>query len=138
MSRENVEVVVGTQFEDFNARNFAAILDAWTEDVSLVAHGSWALVGPGGHGVVGKEAVAATFGDWFAEFGRDYQVEIDELHDLGDRVLVVATDRSRGRTSGVPVSVQASYLYTLRERRICRIEIWDDRNAALEAAGLQE
>ena len=135
MSRENVEIVVG-QFERFNSRDFDAIFDAWTDDVSLVAHGSWALVGPTGREVVGREAVAEAFGDWFRQFGRGYQIEVDELHDLGDRVLVVATDQGRGRTSGVPVAIQASYLYTLRERRISRMEIWDDRDAALEAAGL--
>lgn len=137
MSRENVELVVN-QFERFNDADFGPILDAWTEDVSLVAHGSWGLVGPSEREVVGREAVAGAFWDWFRQFGRDYQIGIDELHDLGDRVLVIATDRGRGRTSGVPVAIQASYLYTLRERKICRMEVWDDRDAALEAVGLRE
>ena len=136
MSQENVDLVVD-QFERFNAGDFGPILNAWTEDVRLVAHGSWGLVGPADREVVGKEAVAEAFGDWFREFGRDYQIAIDELHDLGDRVLVIATDRGQGRTSGVPVAIQAIYLYTLRERRICRMEVWDDRDAALEAVGLR-
>jgi ketosteroid isomerase-like protein len=135
MSEENVEVVL-RQFEDFIAQEFDSILDAWTEDVSLIVHGALGLTWR--RETVGKEAVAQAFADWFGQFGRDYEVEIDEVRDLGDRVLVVATDRSHGRRSGAPVTLQVSYLYTLRERRISRMELWDNRDAALEAAGLSE
>ena len=134
MSQENVEIVV-RQFERFNARDFDAIVAAWTEDVTLVAHGSWEFAS-GGPEVVGREAVAKRFADYFGHFGRDYQAEIDEIHDQGDRVLIVATDRARGRTSGAPIAAQVIYLYTLREQNVCAMEIWDDRRAAFEAVGL--
>jgi len=132
MSQENVEIV-GRQF---NAQEFDSILDAWTEDVSLLAHGAFALAERGE--IIGKEAVAQAFADWFSQFGRDYEVEIDEVRDFDDRVLVVATDRSHGRRSGAPVTLQVAYLYTLRGGRITRMEVWDRRDAALEAAGLSE
>jgi hypothetical protein len=40
MSQGNVEVVL-KQFEDTNARDFAAAMDAYADDVRLVAH--WGL-----------------------------------------------------------------------------------------------
>ncbi|MGI9019111.1 MAG: nuclear transport factor 2 family protein [Solirubrobacterales bacterium] len=135
MSQENVEIAL-RQFEHFNAQEFGPILDAWTEDVTTVVHGALGLTGRSE--TVGKEAVAQVFADWFGQFGSDYRAEIDEVHDLGDRVLVVATDRTHGRRSGAPVTLQVTYLYTLREHRICRMELWDNRDDALEAAGLSE
>jgi ketosteroid isomerase-like protein len=137
MSREDVEIVV-RQFDCFNARDFDAVVAAWAEDVTLLAHGSWEFVVPGGPELTGKEAVAKGFADYFALFGRDYQAEIDEIHDLRDRVVIVATDRARGRTSGAPITAQLTYVFTVRDRKISAVEIWDDRRAALEAVGQSE
>jgi hypothetical protein len=39
MSQANVEVVV-KQFEGANARDFAGVMDAWAEDVTLILHWS--------------------------------------------------------------------------------------------------
>jgi ketosteroid isomerase-like protein len=138
MSQENVKLVVG-QFEALNIRDFAAITGAWVEDVTLMVHGDLGLVGVAGRDVVnGKEAVGEWFGDWFRQFARDYRFAIDESRDLGDQVVVVATHHARGRTSGVPVTIQSGYLYTVRYGKITRIELWADSAGALEAAGIPE
>lgn len=139
MSQDNVALVV-SQFEAVNAGDFSAVTDRWAEDVSLVAHGELAgLVGATGHKVVaGKVAVALWFADWFQQFAHDYRFEIDESRDLGERVIIIATHHGRGRASGVPVTIQSGYLYTLREGDISRIELWNDRAGAFEAAGLTE
>ena len=135
MSQENVEVVVG-QFENTNARDFKAVMDAYADDVILRLH-DW-LRNIGGEAVVGKEAVGEWFGDWFRTFDRDYRFDVDEARDLGDRVLVVATHHGRGRISGAPARQQLGYLYTVREGKISLVEAWADRARALEAAGLSE
>jgi ketosteroid isomerase-like protein len=135
MSQENVEIVVG-QFEAVNARDFPAVMDAYADDVTLVLHAD--LRGGGGTGATGKHAVGEWFGDWFSTFDRDYRFEIAETRDLGDRVFVVATHHGRGRASGVPVTQQTAYVYTVCEGKVCRVEVWVDRAEALEAAGLRE
>ena len=136
MSQENVEVVVG-QFEGVNARAFANVMDAYAEDVILIPHGRWGVLGS--HQVVaGKDAVGEWFGDFFRAFAPDYRFEVEESRDLGDRVLIVATHHGRGRASGVPVATQTAYLYTVRKGKISQVELWDDRDEALEAAGLRE
>ena len=139
MSQQNVALVV-SQFEAVNSGDFTAVTDRWAEDVTLIAHGELAgLVGVSGHNVaVGKEAVALWFADWFEQFAHGYRFEIDESRDLGDRVVIVATHYGRGRASGVPVTIQSGYLYSLREGNVGRIELWDDRAGAFEAAGLGE
>ena len=135
MSRDNVKVVVG-QFEGVNARDFAAVMDAYADDVVLALHGK--LRGLGGGGAVGKKAVGEWFGDWFRTFDSDYRFEIEEARDWDDRVFVVATHRGRGRGSGVPGTFRTAYVYTVREGKVSRVEVWTDRDAALEAAGVEE
>jgi ketosteroid isomerase-like protein len=140
MSREDVEVVVG-QFEAVNARNFAAAMDAYAEDVTLVLHGR--ILGRNDdHDAVqtlsGKRAVGEWFGDWFRQFAPDYRFEIEEARDAGERVFLVATNHGRGRASGAPIEGRTVYTYTVREGKVSRVELWRDRKAALEAAGLPE
>lgn len=135
MSQENVGIVVG-QFEGTNAREFAAVRDTWSEDVTLVVHSDLGVVPH--RPVAGKEAVGEWFGDWFRQFSRDYSFEVEESRDLGERIFMVATHHGRGRVSEVPVTLRTAYLYTLRAGKISRIEVWAERAAALEAAGLSE
>jgi ketosteroid isomerase-like protein len=140
MSRETVALVV-RQFEAVNRREFEAVLDTMHDDVTLVVHGHLVGLGSvdGRDSAVGKQAVGDWFREWFSAFSDDYRFEIDEARDLGDRVLVIATHHGYGRASGVPVTIQSGYLYSVRLAKVSRIELWGDRAAgALEAAGLQE
>ncbi len=132
MTQQNVEVVV-KQFEDTNARDFTAVMDAYAEDVTLALHGD---VGPLSNTATGKAAVGEWFGDWFRQFGRDYRFEIEESRGVGDRVFVLARHHGRGRGSGVPVEERWGYLYTVHDGKVTRVELWngrDAREAALEA-----
>ena len=139
MSEENVEVVVA-QFEGVNTRDFAAVMGAYAEEVNLVLHGDLVSAAKPevSETVTGKKAVGEWFGDWFRQFASDYRFQLEETRDLGDRVFIVATHHGRGRTSGIPVEQQTTYLYTVRESKVTRVEVWGDRATALEAAGLRE
>ena len=134
MADENVEVVL-KQFEDTNSRDFGSVMDAYAEDVTLALHGE---VGPLSNAATGKAAVGEWFGDWFRQFGRDYRFDIEETRGAGDRVFVLANHYGRGRGSGVPVEERWAYLYTVRDGKVSRVELWngrDAREAALEALG---
>ena len=67
-------------------------------------------------------------------------VEIDfELTDAGDRVLAEMTQRMRGKGSGVEVDFpQYWQVFTFREGRISRHDVYLDEHEAREAAGLSE
>jgi ketosteroid isomerase-like protein len=136
MSEENVAVVVGV-FEAVNRRDFAAVMDAYADDIVLGFHGDVKALAAGG-GAVGKKAVGEWFGDWFSQFGSDYRFEIEEPRDLGDRVLLVATHHARGRASGVPVTLRAAWIYALRDSKVVRCDAYSTEAEALEAAGLSE
>jgi ketosteroid isomerase-like protein len=132
MSPENVEVV-RDQFAATNDGDFRRAMDHYAEDVVLFVDPA-AFLQSGTF--EGREAVGRWFGDWFRTFEPGYRFEIDEARDLGDVVLLVATHHGRGRTSGVDVRGQTGYLYTLRQGKIVRVELYRGRTEAISAAGL--
>jgi ketosteroid isomerase-like protein len=137
MSQENVQVVL-KHFEDTKARDFAAVMDGYAEDVTLALHKEIGLLSPT---ATGKAAVGEWFGDWFRQFGPDYRFDIEESRGFGDRVFVLATHHGRGRGSGVLVEQRWAYVYTVREGKVSRVELWGDhdaREAALTDVGLRE
>jgi ketosteroid isomerase-like protein len=138
MPSENVEVAL-RQLEAASERDLAGLTAAWAEDVALVVH--WQGGGLSGTAPTGRIAVVKWFEDWLDQFDPGYRLDIEETHEAGDRVVVLATHRGRGRHSGVTVEQRAAHVYTLREGKVSRIEVWGDRDAraaALEAVGLGE
>ena len=53
-------------------------------------------------------------------------------------MVVAAHGDFRGAGSGVPVEVDVTHVFTVRNGRIARIRGFFDRGNALEAAGLSE
>ena len=134
MSQENVQIVLD-QFEAVNERDFPRAMSLYAEDVELVIDRD-AFLESGTFR--GREAVGRWFGNWFATFEPGYHFDFDETRDLGDVVLVIASHRGRGRTSGVRVSGQTGYVYTVHEGKIVRAELYASGAEAIEAAGLTE
>jgi hypothetical protein len=62
----------------------------------------------------------------------------EEFRDAGDRVFVWQRTIGRGVASGVDVVWEGAYVWTLREGKIIRVQIFFGRDEALEAAGLRE
>ena len=129
MSEENVELVRrGIR----SVEAFWALLD---EDIT------WDLGGnppPDFHETyVGRDAVIEAsrryWGTW-----EDYSLDPDELIDAGTSVVVVVHERGRGKGSGAPFDRRWAQVWTFREGRIIRWELFQDKAEALEAAGLSE
>jgi ketosteroid isomerase-like protein len=75
--------------------------------------------------------------DW-AEGFDELEITSEEFFDAGDKVVVHARHRARGAASGVPVETDVWYVWTLKEGRAVRADVFNDRAEALEAAGLSE
>ena len=132
MSREDVEVVLD-QFAAVNERDFLRAMSLYADDVVLVVQPD-AFLESGTF--EGREAVGEWFGNWFRTFEPGYRFHIEEARDLGDRVLLIASHHGRGRTSGIEVRGETGYLYTVRDGKILRGELYADGDEAREAAGL--
>jgi ketosteroid isomerase-like protein len=85
----------------------------------------------------GHEELVAIIAEWTSEF-EEWGEEIDEIRDLGDNVFVVATQRGRGRGSGVEVEARYALLYEVEEGKITRMTLFREAADALEAARLSE
>ena len=125
MSRENVEIV----------RRFLIVVDI---DEALTYADPGIVWNPieelptQGHG-----AVRASLARWKAEWD-DYEMELEELEDRGDRVVVTVRLRGRGRGSGVEIDALFYDIYTLRDAKIVRMDQFTERSEAFEAVGLSE
>ena len=70
----------------------------------------------------------------------DYRPEIEQIRDAGDgRVLVLAVEHGRGRGSGAEVqAAKTAHLWTLRDGKAVRLDLFLDRERALEVVALSE
>jgi ketosteroid isomerase-like protein len=138
MSEENVELV-RRAFEVFNRGGPEAVIREGLWSPELV----WDFSPSGipGLGVYrGYDEVRSFFADdWFQAFPfEEWEVELDELIDNGDKVIAIARQRGRGATSGVGAELEQAHIFTLRDGEVVRAESYLDRERALEAAGLLE
>jgi ketosteroid isomerase-like protein len=131
MSKENVEIVDGV-IAAFLAGDYATALSAYDANAEFDA-----TVRPEGHVYRGPDGVAEGMRVWVGAW-EDYRTEIEEVIDAGDQVVVVARESGQGKGSGMKIDQRSFSVFTLRDRKIVRWEVFLDRDRALEAAGLNE
>ena len=84
----------------------------------------------------GIDAINRFFGDWLAIWD-DYEVHVDEILGAPDgRVVTLYWHRGKGRNSGLPMEWSGAQISTVRDGKITRMDLYDDRDAALAEVGL--
>ena len=142
MSRENVELVMSLQRS--GEEDFAQLIrddDEWSRLAAAAApvvHPDAISIRPGvpgGKSYVGLEGFRRLWFDWLAPWS-EYHTAVEEAFDCGDRVLLL--QRSSGRIEGSPAEVHLSpgVVWTVRDGKVSRFEVYADRSAALRAVGL--
>ena len=130
MSEENVELV-RRMYESQNSEEFFEFLDpqvVWTNYASA----------PETRPYIGHDGVREWVKGFRTHIG-DFQFEVSEVLDAGDdQVVTVHRITATGTTSGIPVEQTASSLITLANGKIVRVQGFETRAQALEAAGLSE
>jgi ketosteroid isomerase-like protein len=92
----------------------------------------WPLTPESFHGRDGMLRAAA---DWL-ETVDEWQIELEDVVDAGERVLASQLVRARGKGSGAPTDQHVFTVITFRDNRILRLDDYLDRREALHAAGL--
>ena len=110
--------------DDYIRGNYEAALPAFTQDVEVVT-ALERFHGPAG---VVKEAKR------WEEMWIDYRFEVEGLIDAGDKVVLLYHQVGKAKESEVEINERAGWVYTLREGKIARVEMFQDREAALRAA----
>jgi ketosteroid isomerase-like protein len=144
MSQENVELVLGLQPgpDDDLAQVFRDddMWAAFVEAVAPFAHPDMESVPfrfDAEQSYTGMDGFRAFFLDWLAPWAR-YRVEVEKAIDCREQVVVLyrAFGRHRGSTQEVKSAV--SWVWTVRDGKIARVEFYADTAEALQAVGLAE
>ena len=134
MPQDPVEVI-REQYGATNDRDFERAMTYYADDVVLVVEDGFLSTGT----FEGREAVGEWFGDWFRAFASDYRFTIDVIRELRPGlVFLTATYGGTGRTSGVEVTDQRSYLYRVEDGKITRVQLFVSPEGATEAVSLPE
>jgi uncharacterized protein len=132
MSQENVEVV-RRMYDAFHSGDADGALAHFDPDVVIDASKARPDVGVG----QGREQVNAFVTSWVGTW-EEWREDIEEMRDLGSRVLVLTVQHGRGRGSGVDVEARYAFLYDVHGGKITRMALYGELGEALEAAGLLE
>ena len=136
MSQENVEAVRGI-YDALARRDAVTPFEVYAEDIIWdlsQARTAFLFTKPVYRG---HEGVRQGWREWLSAFG-EIDAEVEELLDAGDQVVAVIREREVGRASGVPVQATHAAVWTLADGKVIRMRLFDDRQQALEAAGLRE
>ncbi len=69
---------------------------------------------------------------------KNFSVAADELFEMENSVVVAVHQRGIGRESGAPAEMRLFAVWTFRGPKVVRLETFQSRAEALEAAGLRE
>jgi ketosteroid isomerase-like protein len=115
----------------FNRRDMESALVDYDPDVEL--H-EWPTA-PGARTYIGSAELLKAVETWF-EVWEWMQVEIEDIFESGDRVLVFFHQRAKGSGSEAEVEIRTFNVFTFRDGKVTRIQLFTERDPALEAAGL--
>jgi ketosteroid isomerase-like protein len=85
----------------------------------------------------GYEGLVQMGAEW-VEAWDEHTFEVVRMWDVGDLVFVSARESSRGKMSGVPMRSESTFLYTLSQGKIVRMQIFGSEREAREAVDLAE
>jgi ketosteroid isomerase-like protein len=124
MSEENVELVrriYEAWKQEKSARDFIA------EDIEYV-NPSYAVEPGTRRGRKSFRVIRDTY--------EDFQIQVERYVDAGEEVVVLAQYKASGQGSGVPVSGEHGYVWTVRDGQAVRFQWFQSHREALEAAGI--
>ena len=85
----------------------------------------------------GIEGLRAFLADWLEPWDH-FEFEVEELHDVGDKVVAVVRQRGLSKATGVPVGMHLAHVGTYKDGKTVRTEMYASPAEGLEAVGLSE
>jgi ketosteroid isomerase-like protein len=130
MATENVELA-RRGYEAFKRGDVEAVLEFI--DPQIEVHDSPEL--PDRRVWHGYEGFVGNLSNMF-DIVQGFELEPDEFIDAGEKLLVAVRVRGHGRSSGIAMEDHLLHVWTIRDRKGTRLEVYRDREQAREAAGL--
>jgi ketosteroid isomerase-like protein len=131
MSEANVEIVRGG-YEQFQASGILVAEIATPDFIWDMSHfHGW----PEQQVYEGVEGAESFLGDWTSAWD-DWELEVEALHDAGGKVVALLRQRGHSKATGMPVNMSFAQVWTLRDGKEARMEMYSDTAEALKAVGL--
>ncbi len=131
MSAENVEII-RRGYEEFIATRELSGERMDPEFVwDMSTFGSW----PERQAYEGIEGTREFMTTWVGAW-EDWQLEAEELRDAGEKVVAIVRQRGRAKGTGLRVDMRFGQVWTLRDGKQVRMEMYATPQDALRAAGL--
>jgi ketosteroid isomerase-like protein len=83
----------------------------------------------------GIEGTRKFIRDW-SEAWDDWELEVEALHDAGERIVAVLRQHGRSKATGLTVGMHFAQVWIIREGKQARMEMYADPAEALAAVGL--
>ncbi len=133
MATESLEIVQ-TAFDAFNRDGVQGILPFIHQEFEATTPPSLASE-PDTYR--GHDGVRRWF-DSFYEVMDGIRWDSHDFQPVGDRVVIDFTLRARGKTTGLDFGQDAAMVWSFRDGKVIRIELFESMDEAMEAAERQE
>lgn len=141
MSQGNVETTrqanvdaLKPVYEEWSRGNWTPRFEVYADDMEW----GWSEEFPGLAGVSrDPEERSRRLREWLSPW-EDWRCEVEEFLAHGEFVVALTRYTGRGKESGVTVDTQGAHLWTMRDGKVARLEVFSNRSKALEAAGLAD
>jgi ketosteroid isomerase-like protein len=131
MPQENVEII-RRGFEAYERGDIPAMLSDADPDVITYR------ADPAPETYHGPEGFLQAFVDWIEDFD-EFAVTADEFLDVSDsQVMVRVHQRAVGAASGAPIEADFWFVWTFRDHKVVRLDMYASKADALEAVGLRD
>src|SRR3954452_12341050 len=132
MSQENVEIVRQV-YDAVNRGDWDAVFEAAEPGLELSPPDQSPASAP----VRGVEEVRAWAADQQETVG-DLSIEVEELIEADQSIVALIRLRIRPHGADADFELRIAHLWTLRDGKLVRCEVFPEREKALQAAGLSE
>jgi ketosteroid isomerase-like protein len=133
VTSEETAQVVRDAYEAWNRGDLASAVRPTHADVKFVQDPRI----PGAATLSGRDAVRSWLAS-FSETWEQFQLRLERVESVDNRILVLATIRAKGRLSEIEVEQRIGHLLTVRDGEIVDWQSFAEPHEAVEAAGLSE
>lgn len=124
---ENVQVV-RSFVEAFQRGDLDAVVDTLDPAVEV---NEWPE-GPEARTYHGHAGVREAIAVWSESWDR-MDVTVEDVSEMGGRVMVTLHQRFKGKGSELELAITSTNVFTVRDSKIVRVQLFTDREAALAA-----
>ena len=129
--RANVEALQ-VVYEHWSRGDFSPVFDVYAEDMEW----GWSDEWPDLEGVAPDPNRRSQRLGAFLEPWEGWRCEAEDFIASGDLVVVLTRYSGQARGSGLDLDTRGAHVWTMRQGKVVRLEVFSTRERAFEAAGI--